>query len=137
MKTEFFPWKDEYGVKVKEIDNQHKVLIGMLNKLYDAFMKKEHGEIIGEIIQELTDYAIYHFEVEEKYFKKFNYSDSDNHVKEHRNFSEKVNEFRKEFEKNKSVLTFTIINFLRNWLMNHILVSDKKYSDNFTQNGLK
>ncbi|HAN19103.1 MAG: hypothetical protein A2X13_02585 [Bacteroidetes bacterium GWC2_33_15] len=137
MKTEFFPWKEEYSVKVKEIDDQHKVLIKLLNKLYDAFMKKEHSTIIGDIIQELTDYASYHFGTEEKYFKRFNYKESEKHLSEHKIFTEKVNEFKKEYEKNKSALTFTIINFLRDWLKNHILISDKKYSDFFAQNGIK
>lgn len=137
MKTEFFPWKEEYSVKVKEIDDQHKVLIKLLNKLYDAFMKKEHSTIIGDIIQELTDYASYHFGTEEKYFKRFNYKESEKHLSEHKSFTEKVNEFKKEYEKNKSALTFTIINFLRDWLKNHILISDKKYSDFFAQNGIK
>ncbi|MGE0089343.1 MAG: bacteriohemerythrin [Bacteroidales bacterium] len=135
--ADFFVWNEEYSVHVKEIDDQHKVLIKLLNKLYNAFMKKEHSLIIGEIIQNLFDYASNHFQIEEKYFKRFNYRESVQHISEHQKFIEKINQFKIDFEKNNGALTFTIINFLRNWLISHIRISDKKYMDCFAQNGLK
>jgi hemerythrin len=136
LSTLFFPWKDAYSVSVIEIDSQHKVIIEMLNELYDSFMKKEHELKLGEILSRLSDYAIYHFETEEKYFSRFSYSKRTAHIKEHNDFTEKIKVFRKEFDKNSSALTYKLINFLREWLMNHILVSDKDYVKCFKENGL-
>jgi hemerythrin len=137
IKIEFFPWKEEYSVQVAEIDNQHKVLVGLLNKLYDAFMKKEHTRLMGEFITELTDYACTHFKTEERYFRKFNYAETEKHIGEHNNFTQKVSQFKTDFEQGKIVMSMTIMNFLREWLTNHIMVSDKKYIDCFHKNGLK
>jgi hemerythrin len=136
MSTEFFPWKDTYSVSVMEIDNQHKAITEMLNELYDSFMKKEHENKLGEILSRLSNYAVYHFETEEKYFSLFRYSNRIPHIREHNDFTDKIKAFRKEFDKNSSALTYKLINFLREWLMNHILVSDKEYVKCFKENGL-
>jgi hemerythrin len=40
-------------------------------------------------------------------------------------------------DKNSSALTYKLINFLREWLVNHILVSDKEYVKCFKENGLR
>jgi hemerythrin len=137
MSTLFFPWKDFYSVSVIEIDNQHKVITEMLNELYDSFIKKEHEIKLGEILSRLSDYAVYHFETEEKYFSQFRYGKRIAHIREHNDFTDKIKAFRKEFDKNSTALTYKLINFLREWLMNHILVSDKEYVMCFKENGLQ
>jgi hemerythrin len=137
MTTEFFPWKDTYSVSVIEIDNQHRALIQMLNELYDSFMKKEHEKRLGEILSRLSNYAVIHFETEENYFSLFGYAKRTAHIQEHNDFTDKIKAFRKEFDKNSSALTYKLVNFLREWLMNHILVSDKEYVVCFKENGLR
>ncbi len=136
MGSSFFAWQDSYSVSVKEIDKQHKAIIDMLNDLYDAFMNKEHEHKLGEILSRLSDYADYHFQTEEEYFEMFKFSKRESHMLEHRNFIEKVNAFREEFSQNSSTLTYKVINFLREWLVNHIIGSDKEYVNCFKSNGL-
>jgi hemerythrin-like metal-binding protein len=80
---------------------------------------------------------VYHFGTEEKYFRQFKFQDSEEHILEHNEFKKTVLHFQKQLEKNKAALTFEVINFLRNWLLKHIAVSDKKYSKCFIDNGLK
>jgi hemerythrin len=137
MVQSFFPWKEEYSVNVEEIDIQHKKIIQMLNDLYSAFMRKEHQQTLGKIIEELKNYAVYHFATEEKYFKQFKFTGKFEHINEHEKFKEKVNLFSEEFQRNNSALTFSVINFLKEWLNKHILVDDKKYKQCFSENGLK
>jgi hemerythrin len=137
MAQAFFEWKEEYSVKVGEIDNQHKIIIQMLNDLYVAFMKKEHQQTLGKIIEELKNYAVYHFETEEKYFHQFTFTGKIEHINEHEKFKEKVNLFSEEFKRNNSALTYSVISFLKDWLNTHILINDKKYMQCFSENGLK
>jgi hemerythrin len=136
MATTFFSWQDTYSVNIKEIDNQHKAIIDMLNDLYDAFLNKEHSQKTGEILDRLTDYANYHFHTEEEYFEMFKYAKRSSHMHEHKIFIEKVKAFREEFNQNPTALTYKIINFLREWLVNHIEISDKEYVSCFKGNGL-
>jgi hemerythrin len=137
MSRSFFIWKEEYSMHIQEIDDQHKVIVELLNDLYDAFLRKEHENKTGEILSRLTDYAFMHFKLEEKYFLMFNYHEKVEHKLEHKKFVERVETFKEEFNKNKTALTYKIINFLRDWLSNHIMVSDKKYVPCFRENGLK
>jgi hemerythrin len=137
MQKDFFLWKPEYSADIVEIDNQHKKIIEMLNMLYSAFMNKEHNQKVGSIIKQLEEYTIYHFSTEEKYFFLYDYENRQEHISAHENFKQKVGTFREEFEKNNSVLTFTIINFLKDWLNKHILVEDKKYCKCFKENGVE
>lgn len=137
MDTIILPWKDDYSVKIQEIDDQHKILINIINDLYNAFIRKEHEQQIEDTISKLCEYATIHFSIEEKYFSQFNYSEASEHIKEHKDFVEKINSLKKDLIQKKSLVTYSLINFLKNWLTNHILVSDKKYTNCFIENGLQ
>lgn len=133
----FFRWTDKMSVKSEEIDQQHKQLVNIINELYQAFMDREHKEKIGSVISQLADYTKYHFNTEENYFTSFNYSDREKHIKEHQDFRKKVDEFIKKYHDNSGSLTYDVMNFLRNWLKNHIMETDPKYIECFNQNGVK
>ena len=67
------PWKEEYSVKVKEIDEQHQEFIKILSDVYNTVISKESKREILELFKELVDFAKIHFETEEKYFDQFHY----------------------------------------------------------------
>jgi len=136
MSKIFFFWKDEYSVGVKEIDRQHIKIVEMLNDLYTAYMQNDYNKKNKEVLSALADYSIHHFKTEEKYFHQFGFEHAIEHIKEHQDFKEKVAIFRKAYDENKSALTLSMINFLREWLNHHILIEDKKYSECFIKNGL-
>lgn len=136
MEKEFIVWRNEYSVNIDEIDEQHKVLIRMINELYSAFMNKEHNNKINQIVANMAEYAVNHFSVEEKYFMRFGYADSMNHILEHKSFIEQVSTFQSDLKNNKTTLTFKVMTFLQKWLTNHIIVSDKKYVSCFKENGV-
>lgn len=59
------------SAKIKEIDDQHKILIGLINLLHDAMLANRGSEIQKEIVTELAEYVRYHFATEEKYMRLF------------------------------------------------------------------
>ena len=130
-------WDDKYSVNVSEIDNQHKKLVDLINKLHDAMKQGKSKEVLSEIISELINYTDVHFKTEEKYFDKFNYPKSDAHKTLHKNFVDKVLDFKNKYESGNAALSIEIINFLKDWLINHINGSDKEYSSFFNEHGLK
>jgi len=132
----FINWDDSFSVNVKEIDAQHKKLVNMLNELYDAMRQGKGKEILGKTISGLIEYTDVHFKTEEKYFDKFGYPETEQHKKEHSDFVQKVLDFKKDFESGKLTLTVKVMNFLKEWLQNHIKGSDKKYSAFFNEHGL-
>ncbi len=130
-------WDDSYSVSVAEIDGQHKQLVAMINQLHQAMLTGQNKQALSGIISGLASYAGTHFALEEKYFEKFNYLGSAMHKFEHQNFVKKVKEFQTQFDSGKAMLSLEVMDFLKNWLLNHIKVQDKKYSKCFNENGLK
>jgi len=135
MEKIHFEWKKEYSVNVDEIDSQHKELIKIVDDLYQSIMEKSSGDIIAKTLKKLNDYSKYHFGTEEKYFKEFNYKDMAGHTAEHKKFEEDILGMT-ELANNDKLDVFELLFYLENWWINHILNSDKKYSEFFNEKGL-
>ena len=130
-------WNDSLSVNVAEIDRQHQKLVVMLNEMNDALKQGKGKEVLGKILNDLTSYTATHFKTEEKYFALYRYPETAGHKKEHLAFVKKVSDFKDGFEKGKFSVTIELMQFLCDWLKNHIKGTDKKYSVFFNQNGLK
>ncbi len=85
----------------------------------------------------MTGYAFEHFETEERYMKEFNFRENLTHRKEHINFIDNVLYYKNKVEGGNSQIINEILEYLKQWLVSHIEIIDKKYSDCFIKNGLK
>ena len=131
-----FEWSDQFSVGVSRIDSQHKKLVDMVNELHDALVSRKGPEVQRRIVSEMVDYSKSHFALEEKYMLKFHFDGYHTHKVEHSVFTTRAEELQKRLDKTGSVLTLELLSFLRDWLQNHILVTDKKYGALFNQHGL-
>jgi hemerythrin len=131
----FMQWDDSFSVNVKEIDQQHQKLVGMLNEFY-GHVGKDAGQAFRLLLDSLVDYTQYHFSTEEKYFKAFSYPEAATHTEEHQKFTEKVLDVKNRLYNKELVLSLEITVFLREWLTHHIKGSDKAYGRFFNDNGL-
>ena len=129
-------WKDQYSVGITKIDNEHMKLVDLINKLHESMRDQKTNEVLGSIISELVDYTKFHFSTEENYFAMYNYPETESHKKAHRAFVNKISDFEKGFKTGKLMLSMEIINFLKEWLVKHIQVTDKSYSDFLIAKGL-
>jgi len=130
-------WTTELGVSVREIDDQHKKLIALINKLHDAMRAGQGKQVLEGTLQELAAYAVYHFETEEKYMQQFSYPGYPKHKAAHTAFVKKVTDFQKDFADNRLGITLDLMNFLKDWVNNHIKETDKQYSALFNEKGLR
>lgn len=129
-------WDDSLSVGVAELDEQHKQLVSMINDLHEAMVSGKSKEAMSGVLDALTSYTVSHFANEEKYFDQFGYLSAATHKFEHKQFVDKVSEFKANFEQGKAMLSNEIMLFLKDWLVNHIQGSDKKYTQCFNDNGL-
>lgn len=129
-------WDDSFSVKIGEIDRQHQKLVNTVNELSDAMRQGKAKDILGKIINELISYTGTHFTAEEKYFDQFAYPETSIHKREHSEFIKKVTDFKNKFDSGAILLSLDIMDFLSNWLQNHIKGADKKYSPFFREKGL-
>lgn len=129
-------WDDKFSVNVKEIDNQHKRLVEMLNELHSAMSVGKGKDALGKVLQSLIDYAASHFATEEKYMTKFNFPGYAQHKTEHDKFVKQVLDFQAGFNSGKLALSTEVLQFLKDWLVKHIQGTDKKYGPFFNEKGL-
>ncbi len=131
-------WTDKLSVGVPSIDAQHKKLVSMANTLYDA-MKAGHGkEILDETLAGLINYTVTHFKYEEKLFAQTGYPATAPHLKQHEDLTKQVLAIQEKMKKGVSFAqSMEVMEFLKNWLTNHILVSDKAYGPYLTSKGVK
>jgi len=131
-----FNWNDSYSVNIKDIDSQHNVLFGLINQLHDEMKVGKGKEILGKIIDELVEYTVYHFDFEEKLFTGHQYPDSAAHKKAHIVLIQQVKSLKENYDSGRTILTMEVMNFLKDWLGNHIQGTDKKYSSYLNGKGV-
>ncbi|MDR1931336.1 MAG: bacteriohemerythrin [Spirochaetales bacterium] len=131
MQNNKVAWSDAFSVGSKLIDDQHKGLVQMTNDLFTGCERRDETVSFMKAIQSAVSYAKVHFATEERFMQKTNYPDYALHKKEHEDFVQMVLKQVKNFEDgNCAPIDFAL--FLKNWLLNHIAVSDKKYSPYLT-----
>jgi hemerythrin len=130
-----FTWNDSYSVQVKAMDEQHKKLFALINQLHDAMAAGKARTMLGPILSELLDYTRTHFTAEEKALEKVAYPGLAEQKKEHAIFIGKIIEFQEKNEGGSLTASIETSRFLRDWLLNHIMVIDKKYSSYLNSKG--
>lgn len=125
---EVFPWNKNFETGIATIDEQHKVLVSLLNELAGTLARDNQLEI-NRVFDELAEYANFHFETEEAIWVEYFGDDSwlSSHQLTHSSFLPKVVEL-KEQDTNKPLIEIieSIVKFLIRWLAFHIIDSDKR-----------
>ncbi|HET97260.1 MAG TPA: bacteriohemerythrin [Desulfurivibrio alkaliphilus] len=132
-----FSWKEDYSVNIREIDDQHKELVAMINELHEAMMQQRAKDILGKILNRLASYCASHFATEERLMQTHGYPDYAAHKVKHDKMTAKVLALQSDLKANKLNLTVEVSQFLRDWLDKHILGTDKKYSAHLNAKGVK
>ena len=129
-------WTEEFSVHNLQIDEQHKILIGFINDLHSAMRTGKAKEFCGRILNELIDYTQNHFSNEENLMLIYDYPESSEHKKAHEKLIEKVKFYELRYQDGENWLNLDFFNFLNQWLIQHILVTDKKLGFFLKEKGL-
>jgi len=129
-------WDSSYSVGVKELDDQHKKMIDFINDLEQALGIADNRDVIVGVLNGLVSYTKDHFATEELYFKKFDYDKTDAHIKEHVDLIAEVEQLVYQFEIGETIDIKKVLDFLKTWLIEHILGADQEYVNCFKDNGL-
>jgi methyl-accepting chemotaxis protein/hemerythrin len=130
-------WDASFATGISRYDEQHKKLFDMVNELADAMQQKRSKEAIGRVLNGLAEYTVNHFADEERSFAQAHYPEEHEHKALHKKLVDQVVELIGKFNAGETLLTQDVINFLQDWLINHIKGSDKKYGPHLTKNGIK
>jgi len=130
-------WQDKYSVGIREIDEQHKQLIKMINDLNDAMLAGKGKDALMPVLNKLAGYCVSHFAVEEKLFDTHAYPETADHKDKHNKMTAKVKALIGEVQSGKSTISVEVMNFLKNWLEKHIMETDQKYGPYLNSKGVK
>jgi hemerythrin len=132
----FISWSDTLLVGVAAADDQHRQLVAMANRLHDAMADQvPDRHLVGEVLEGLMDYTMNHFITEEELFQRLGYPGAEQHKREHDQFTATVLGHLQRHEAGETV-ALGVMNTLRDWLVNHIMKSDKAYGIYFADRGL-
>lgn len=130
-----FLWNSSYKINVAEMDQEHKKQLQYLDEINTYVLKGVDSKKIHELLELLYLSSKKHFEDEEVLMDKYAYPDLKEHKKIHQELLDKIKVFEKEFEKGNLDTTFLAV-ILKEWLLQHILEEDIKYSRFLNQKGI-
>lgn len=126
-------WKDDYKIGIDLIDEQHQKLFEIAGRAYDLLknnFKMDKYDAIVDIIEELKEYTAYHFKTEEDYMQSIEYKRFFSQKVQHNDFIEKINGIDlKKVDDNQGTYLIEILEFIANWIGEHILGQDKLISE--------
>jgi len=124
----FCVWDEKFATGVKEFDTQHQKLFAMANELHDAMKTGKGANVIERLLTNLERYTLTHFGAEEKAMTEMNYPGLAQHQQQHKAFVAKITEFKTQMATGKTTLTMNVMNFLKDWLVDHIQKMDMQYA---------
>jgi hemerythrin-like metal-binding protein len=130
-------WTEEFSLGVEKLDQQHRELFSIVNELIENQDATATSELLEDVLFRVCGYAAYHFRTEERVMKEYGYPGYASQVSEHAAFRVKAAGFCADAiaGKNESGLLGEMLEYLHNWLFNHILESDLVFKNFLIQNG--
>ncbi|MDF1529165.1 MAG: bacteriohemerythrin [Sedimenticola sp.] len=125
-------WSDSYSVGVPRLDAQHKVLIRIINQLEE---ERRTGGLIVAVFAELRRYVKEHFRDEEVMLEAAGYADLEEHKVGHRQFEEWLTSIEMVYNSGGASAYYiaeSVHEFLKDWLITHILAKDVAYKETLT-----
>ena len=130
-------WDPKFLLGIPLIDEQHKHLVELCNKLYTEVMEsrakygnenntKWQNTLVGTL-KECVNYVTTHFSNEEKIMKVVGYERFSEHKNRHDEFTKKVLETAKGFNSMDFSDAIKFCKFLYEWILSHIAHEDKLY----------
>lgn len=126
---DFVLWNESFMVGYPEVDEDHEKLVGMLNTLNASVASKDTHEVVGQVLNDLLSYTAWHFRHEERLMQTNRFPGYMAHKKEHTALIQQADELQTQFHAGKQVITHDVMDFLKGWLVHHILETDKVMAD--------
>jgi hemerythrin len=125
-------WNDRFELGIVEIDQQHKELIELINRIYDEFKGGAPVPALKGLLEVLIRDAQHHFECEEQWMKETSYVRILDHVQEHSKFHLRVGEIDNLLGQGLDT-SLDLMLFLNNWIRHHLMEVDAEFADHIIE----
>ncbi|MCL2398382.1 MAG: hemerythrin family protein [Defluviitaleaceae bacterium] len=125
-------WHKNYETGNIQVDNEHKEIFKMVQSVMEATFDSEESKI-ESTIDFLANYTVNHFKHEERLMEESNYPSMPVHKKQHDDFVIEVLDLRERVksESSSDKNSLEIKKVIVNWLVDHVLGSDKIMADHY------
>lgn len=131
----YITWDSSYTVNVRSCDLQHQKLFQLINALQEAMKTGKARAYAQRIVEELRRYTESHFQAEEALLERTNYPALAEHRAQHHVFISQIEKFEADLAGGAHI-SISLMDFLKNWLTNHIQTMDRKYSNHLNHHGV-
>jgi hemerythrin len=123
-------WDERYSVGIQTIDDQHRELLRLINIFYlSCAGEGESAKASFKLlVRGLINYIKYHFAAEEQLLERIKYPDISAHKRQHKEFTRYILEKTENFERGKALSLGNFARYIRDWMITHITLIDKKYT---------
>ena len=122
-------WSEHFVTGIEIIDSQHLGLVKMINDSAPVLARayKHYPVHADKLLDQLTDYAVFHFETEGDLIRQYAIDPrhAQNHFQVHKEFAASVAAMRTLYQGGKNLTGGSLLGFLTNWLVLHILGEDQ------------
>jgi diguanylate cyclase (GGDEF)-like protein/hemerythrin-like metal-binding protein/PAS domain S-box-containing protein len=131
LPADIFRWSDGFDTGLETVDAQHCKLVGILNQLARHHTSNVADAELLRVFDELVNYTVYHFGTEEALMDEFAVPEAHAgpHRRAHQEFVEQALAARRDAEKSPHEVTGNTLAFLTNWLIQHILGTDRRLGE--------
>lgn len=121
----YLKWKEVYSVGNTELDNQHKYMFALLDKIYAALQAGRTETPIEQLLEQARLYGKLHFETEERLMAESGYPKWAEHRRVHEQYCDRVEKMSQSMGPDTP---FELFLFLKDWWINHITQMDADYA---------
>ncbi|MCA1900014.1 MAG: bacteriohemerythrin [Chloroflexi bacterium] len=131
-------WANKFSVGVRELDEQHRQIILMLNRLLsEPEARNVNSEVVSEILTAMFRYSLEHFKTEENLLRTHKYPQLEEHRREHNEYRRKILDFSAATGAGVKSVPQNLLDYLSRWWTRHILEEDMKYKSFFAEKGVR
>jgi len=126
MTDKFVEWSPLFEIGIPKIDEQHKSLAALVNEFHAIAASQASRDKVFSVLNRLVKYVEEHFRDEEELMGAANYPELMKQKMEHQKLAVDIFKFAERYGHNESELNSDVMDFLKTWLIDHILHEDKK-----------
>lgn len=129
-------WNDDFVLGIENIENQHKEWIFLINNMYKELRSGKARKFLLELLEEFTEFTDIHFKYEEQYFEYLEEQNAEMHFAEHKGLLLKLKDYLTKYKEGDTEIIYSLMTFLQNRIVPHILYIDSTYVKDFKRNGI-
>jgi len=127
---DFVRWTKQLAIGIPFVDADHRILVSLINQADACIAQREETATLGGVLATLGDYTEYHFQREERMLEVAGYEDLSGHRDKHLELVRDVRRIDERFRKDPvSVSAREVRDFLKSWLVEHIVGHDFAYRE--------